>query len=267
MINPWFFAQNLCKSWQVCPTWPDRWSRMRWLYSDKFPPRLQARRRRIHFRYAPPIGDLSVLVRDNHGSDAFIFGEVFDHRYYDLPLPFQPRTILDLGSNAGFTVLYFARVYPQARIACVEPIADNLALLRENLAANHVSAEVFAAAVAVDDGRLTMTTDAHDYGHKVSGIAYGPQVVGQTVDVEALSIPTLMKRLGWDRIDLLKIDIEGYEGVLLKEKCDWLSGVDAMCIECHEGYGEKDLRALAETYGFQPPRLLPGTWLLVRNGL
>jgi FkbM family methyltransferase len=176
-------------------------------------------------------------------------------------------TILDLGSNAGFTVLYFARVYPQARIACIEPIADNLALLRENLAANHVSAEVFAAAVAVDEGRLTMTTDAHDYGHKVSGIAYGPQVAGQTVDVEALSIPTLMKRLGWDRIGLLKIDIEGYEGVLLKEKCDWLSGVDAMCIECHEGYGEKDLRALAETYGFQPPRLLPGTWLLVRNGL
>jgi FkbM family methyltransferase len=180
-------------------------------------------------------------------------------------LAFAPRTILDLGANAGFTAVYFARVYPKAHLACMEPMPDNLAILRENLSLNGVSAQVFAAAVGVDDGRLTMTEDARDYGHKVAGIRYGRGVSGAAVDVEALSIPTVLERLGWDRIGLLKVDIEGCEGVLLRQRSEWLSRVDAMRIECHEGFGERDLRDLASDYGFHAPERLPGTWLLVRK--
>jgi FkbM family methyltransferase len=266
MLNPWYFLENLRHSFQFCPTWGDRLSRMQWLYSDKFPAAWRNRRRRLHFQYPPPIGHLTIMVRDNGGSDAFIFGEVFDHLYYQLPLPVAPRSILDLGTNAGFTAVYFARVFPEARLACMEPMPDNLALLRENLSLNGVSAQVFAAAVGVEDGRLTMIEDANDYGHKVAGIPYGRGVLGAAVDVEALSIPTVLERLGWDRIGLLKVDIEGYEGILLRQRSEWLCRVDAMCIECHEGFGERDLCDLASTYGFHAPELLPGTWLLVRKG-
>lgn len=41
--------------------------------------------------------------------------------------------------------------------------------------------------------------------------------------------------------------------------------VDAMCIECDEGYDESDLCVLAERWGFAPPERLPGTWLLTRK--
>ena len=61
------------------------------------------------------------------------------------------------------------------------------------------------------------------------------------------------------------MDIEGYEGVLLRERCDWMERVDAMCIECHEGYGVEDLFALAKRFGFAPPRTLAGTTLLTRE--
>lgn len=212
-----------------------------------------------------PVKEIQVVVRDNNGSDAFIISEVFEHRYYDFPLPFLPTTVLDLGANAGFTSLFFARKYRLAEIACVEPVPSNVELLRENLELNKIKASIFPVAVAVEDGFIKMQMAEKDYGHKVAGISYGKDIMGQTIKVQTLSVPTIMKRLGWERINLLKVDIEGYEGVLLKENCEWLASVDAMCIECHEGYGEPDLQLVAERYGFTPPQQLPGTSLLIRE--
>jgi hypothetical protein len=37
-----------------------------------------------------------------------------------------------------------------------------------------------------------------------------------------------------------------------------------MCIECHPGFGETEVRALAERFGFLPPRQLSGIWLMAR---
>jgi FkbM family methyltransferase len=264
-MNPLALLVNIHHSLVVCPTWRDRFNRLSWLYSNKTHHNSTPRRCQISFRYPQPINDIVVVVRDNYGSDAFIVSEVFDHRYYDFPLPFIPATVLDLGANAGFTSLFFARKYPLAEIACVEPIENNVAVLRENFELNNVKAMIFPVAVAVEDGFITMEMAEKDYGHKVADISYGANISGQTIDVEALSVPTMINRLGWERINLLKIDIEGYEGVLLSKNCDWLTKVDAICIECHEGYGERDLRAVAERYGFATPQLLPGTWLLVRS--
>jgi FkbM family methyltransferase len=264
-MNPVALLHNIHQSIIVCPTWRDRVNRLFWLYSNKPSRKSTTRRRQISFRYPEPFNDIKVVVRDNCGSDAFIVSEVFDHRYYDFPLPFIPSTVLDLGANAGFTSLFFARKYPLAEIACVEPIATNVELLRENLELNKIQAAIFPVAVAVEDGSIAMEIAEKDYGHKVANISYGANIMGRTIDVEALSVQTIIKRLGWERINLLKVDIEGYEGVLLSENCDWLARVDAICIECHEGYSERDLKAVADRYGFTLPQLLPGTWLLVRK--
>ena len=265
-MNPITLLQNINHSIKTCPTWADRWSKLTWLYSDKpFVKPWITGKHQIHFQYASPINQITLSVRDNSGSDAFIFSEVFDHCYYDLHLPFQPETILDLGANAGFTAIFFARQYPSAKIACVEPIPDNVELLRENLKLNSIQAQVFPSAISIADGYLEMELDDKDYGHKVAGIEYGKKLTGNTIQVESLSIPTLLQKLGWSRISLLKVDIEGYEAILLKEQCNWLSFVDAICIECHEGYGEADLQDLAKKWGFSSPQLLPGTWLLLRT--
>jgi len=195
------------------------------------------------------------------GADAFIFGEVFDHRYYDFELPVVPQTILDLGANVGYTAIFFDRKFTNAEIACVEPMPQNVAVLRQNLALNDVAATVIDAAVTVTDSIVQMETHARDYGHK---IAVDPmEVTTDLVSCKGISVPSIMKQMGWNRISLLKVDIEGYERFLLKENCSWLGLVDAICIECHPGYDEADLKRLAQDYGFQGPTRLPGTWLLI----
>lgn len=237
-----------------------------WLYArDSADGQNTPRLRRLAFRYPPPVGDITVQVRSNHGADAFVFGEVFEHRYYDLPLTRAPGTILDLGANVGFASLFLGRKYPQAEIACVEPVDSNFRLLCANLALNHINAAVFEAAAGISDGFMEMTLDAFDYGHKIVGIDFGKTIAGRLIRVESLSVPTLLQRLKWARVELLKIDIEGYEGVLLAQNRDWLWNVDQICIECHENYGESDLIAVARDFGFSSPRKASGLWLLERS--
>lgn len=263
-MNPLWIIRNIRRAVTVCPTWRDRIHLLRLAYSSKLPRWLRPPQDQpISFRYRFPIGDLKVVQRDNAGSDSFIFGEVFDHCYYDVELQSEPRTILDLGANAGYTAIFFARKFRNAAIACVEPMPNNIAVLRENLLLNGIDAIVFDAAVAVTDGPIYMEMNANDYGHRV--VDADMQTVGPQITCVGISVTSLMEQLGWKRIGLLKIDIEGYERFLLKENCGWLRQVDAMCIECHPGYSEADLHELATEYGFCQPIKLPGIWLLRRG--
>ncbi len=257
------FFRNWKRAGTLCPNLGDRIKYLRWIY-DRGRDNSQTKIETIRFATGNPAGSVTLSVRLNHGADAFIFSEIFIHKYYDFTLPKAPETILDLGANIGFASLFFARKYPRVKIACVEPIPENVSLLKANLENNSVTAHIHARAVSVNDQPLVMQRDSHDYGHKVRDIPFGKQLDGQVLRVEAITVHELMQQLGWKRIGLLKIDIEGYEGVLLRENNEWLRDVDTLCIECHEGFGEKELRSVADDFGFRVQKM-PGTWLLTRE--
>lgn len=237
--------------------------RLCWIYSASLPAILRKKEWTIGFCYPEPVGGIRLSLRANSGSDAFIHAEVFHHHYYDLPLDSPPETILDLGANTGLTAIYFGRKYPGARLACVEPVPDNLRVLAQNLALNAIPAEVIAGAVHINCGSVRIELDAMDYGHKV---AQGQQTSSRpSIEVAAYDMPAILRHLGWQRIGLLKVDIEGHEKILFSTNCDWLQFVDAMCIECHPEFGEADLVTIAGKYGFDSPMQLPGIWLLRRG--
>jgi len=255
--------RNIRRSRAVTRNARDRLKYLWWLYGSSLPFRPQFLK--IKVVLDAPIGTLMIKVRCKTGADYFIFSEVFEHGYYDLPLNCVPRTVLDLGANIGLTALYFARMYPTAELACVEPMPENLALLESNLADNRVNATVHGAAISITDAPIKMQRARLAYGSKPAEIPYGARVDGETVEVRGVSILSLMHQLGWSRIDLVKIDIEGYEAILLRENASWLKSVDNLCIEIHEGFSERELRDVAAQWGFKAPRRLAGTWLVSRG--
>jgi FkbM family methyltransferase len=254
-------AANTKVAWKRRANTINFFRRLTWVYADHLPPALAPREWTIAFRYPLPIGNVRFRLRNNGGADAFIHSEVFEHQYYRLPLARRPATILDLGANIGLSAIYFARLYPTSRIACVEPVPENLNLLIRNLRDNGVEAAVIAAAVDAKDGAVTMERGAADYGHKIAAAAS----LAAWLEVASVSVPSILRRLGWDRIGLLKIDIEGHENVLLSQACDWLQDVDALCLEYHHHFAEAELGRLAQRFGFLPPQRLPGDiWFLTR---
>ena len=262
-MDPDWLLHNLSMSWSRRAHSGDFVRQMLWRYAGRMPRLLRRPNWTIAFHCPPPAGGVRLLVRDNAGADLFIYSEVFEHEYYDLPLDRPPATILDIGANIGLTAIYFARAFPDARIACVEPVDDNLRLLRRNLDMNGICAEIFAAAAHVDDGSVTMERAATDYGHRVADTA--TSAGGALFTVAAITVPTMLQHLGWERIGLAKIDIEGHEIALLSQNCDWLHAVDTLCLEYHGDHAEAHLTAVAGAYDFQLPQLMPaGLWLLTR---
>lgn len=238
---------------------------LRWIYDAKSPAGSRSKFHTIQMKLPAPVGRVSVNVRANGGSDAFVFSEVFCHLCYNFDLPIAPRTILDAGANAGFATIFFASKYGEADLACVEPMPENLEILRRNIESNRISAHVIAKALSTVDGPVKMQRASKDYGHKIADISFGRSLDGETVEVPGITVDSLMREMEWSSIDLLKLDIEGYEGILLRENCGWLEKVRAVCIECHEGFGEPELRTIATKFGFQMPRAIAGIWLMTRD--
>src|SRR5260370_33904024 len=219
-MNPVALVKNAVRSTRICPTWNDRFDYLGWLYSTKLNQGKSTNRQRvISFCYTTPIRNIDVVVRDNRGSDAFIFSEVFSHRYYDFTLPTTPETILDLGANAGFTSIFFARKYPDARIIAVERIASNLEILRRNVELNDLNVSIVPAAIAVADGSVTMDMSGLDYGHRVIDDSAETPKDCEVNEVNAISMRSLMAEFELERMGLLTIDIEGYEKRLLTQNC------------------------------------------------
>jgi len=70
------------------------------------------------------------------GGDIYLFHEMFSTAYYEIParLKREARTIVDLGANIGLASRFFAEIFPNATLVCVEPNPPNIAILRKNVA-------------------------------------------------------------------------------------------------------------------------------------
>ena len=110
-----------------------------------------------------------------------------------------------------------------------------------------------------------MEISSNDYGHKLHDIAFGKSVGDSLVDVEAISINSLLKELKWKSIDLLKIDIEGYEGLLFQSNIEWLEVTDTIIIEIHENISVEEFSDHLAGYAFQYHLHRKGNWIFSKH--
>lgn len=193
--------------------------------------------------------------------DYAAFREIFLYGYYDHDLG-QPATILDLGGYCGYTAIAFSARFPQARIAAVEPHPGNFATLTANIKLNHLPVTLFQAAATVTDGPVRLYLG----GGMTHGLMPTHPSTGDEITVEGLSVPTILARLGWDRVDLLKIDIEGAEARLFRAHQPWLARVRTIIGEYHGAYQIPELRSDLESLGFNVIGLPhPNIFVAVRN--
>lgn len=166
-------------------------------------------------------------------SDVATFSEVFVAGQYDLPVDdFTPTHILDLGANVGYASVCFAARWPAAHILALEPSAQNFALLQRNIAGwpniTALQGAVWSHAGSVRIANPQDDANAFRMGERADGSA------GEGEDVPAFTVAQLMAQLGSERIDLLKMDVEGAEAEILRGHPAWLDAVDVLVIELHD---------------------------------
>lgn len=179
---------------------------------------------------------LCRLVLRTNGFDWLVVEEVFLHDIYRLDLS-DVRRVLDLGGNIGIAALYFASRYPGAQICTVEPIPENLSILKRNIELNELSVRIVPAAAGAQDGRTAFELAEDPRQHSKAVFEEGRSVGARVIEVDVLSVPSLMQLMEWQEIDLLKIDIEGGEREVLGASPPWLTKVRVIIGEGHLGVG------------------------------
>ena len=158
-------------------------------------------------------------------TDLWTFEEVFFRHVYRCDVE-QPSVIVDLGAHIGCATRYFAQRYPSATIVAVEPSPDNYAMLVRNTE-GFERVHCVRAAIWGCDQTVTIA-DRHGNPTRVSVETDG------NVEVPAISLPRLLANFGLDRIDILKMDIEGSERSLFTANTEWLTRVGVLLIEIHD---------------------------------
>jgi len=157
--------------------------------------------------------------------------QIYFHHVY--PLQAHDEVIVDAGANVGLFACWAAARNPQARIYAVEPSPDNTGRLLEHLRMNGVDDRVQLFTYALSSTERTVWLADNPNGSQMRHVTSGP--TGGGVTVPALSLGELLARVPHDRVDFLKMDIEGSEyDVLMGTTAEQLSPVRRISFEYHQ---------------------------------
>jgi FkbM family methyltransferase len=163
-----------------------------------------------------------------------VFSEIFVRRDYFFEAGSPAPFILDCGSNIGMSVLFFKHLYPASRIIAFEPDRETFAALQSNVQKNQLeNVELHNQAVYPTDGYIEFYSDPSHPGSLAMSTARerfpGREVISQKVEAVRLS-PFIQ-----GEVDLLKMDIEGAEGSVVRELAEAgkLKWIKEMFIEYH----------------------------------
>lgn len=194
-------------------------------------------------------------------SEDIIVVLIYGSLEYDLDFSLlgRIRSMLDLGANIGLVSIYFAEQLGIDDVFCVEAARANFSLLQENLARNLPQAVAIHAAAVGEPGA---------YHVEEGGEPGEIRVLPGEGSVDALTLPEILDRAGMERVDLLKIDIEGAEAEIFERAEEWGDRVGAVIGEVHPPLTtERAYEQLAEV-GLRPlpvPERLAGDLIYARR--
>jgi len=144
--------------------------------------------------------------------------------------PKEGEVFIDVGGYVGSYSIAAARaVGPTGQVVTLEPDFKNRRQLERNLALNGITnCQVLPLAAWSTSGFIGWHQDSHPVFHKV-------EKAQSDKEIEAVCIDDLVQRLSLDRVDWIKMDIEGVEIDALEGAADTLVRCrPQLFIEIHE---------------------------------
>jgi len=168
----------------------------------------------------------SIYYR-NTKSDLFVFNQIFINKDYDFDFLVTPKTIIDCGANIGLSTIYFKNRYPLSHIISIEPELNNYELLERN-------SKLYEGIECLNSGIWGKDVNLEIINPTDESASFQLKETLSHSELKALSINSIINRFNLDRINILKIDIEGSEKNLFCNDTFWLDHVDYIVIELHD---------------------------------
>ena len=169
-------------------------------------------------------------------SDLHVFHQIFvEDEYRCVNDASNVDLIVDCGANIGLSSVYFLNHFPQSFVIAVEPVPDNFRMMERNLKPYQDRVKMLNSAIWSHSAPLTISEskyrDGAEWSHQVRECK-----TGEAPLFWGLDIGQILKESGRTRISILKIDIEGAEGIVFSHPGykNWIDKVDTILIEIHD---------------------------------
>jgi len=142
----------------------------------------------------------------------------------------RPRTVIDVGANAGQFAVACARLLRPAAIYSFEPIPEVAARLQRNLGRMR-GAAAFTLAVGEREGMVDFHLNQHSHSSSVLRLAKGHRaafpyaIEGETIRVPMTTLDSFFAGRELPEPVLLKLDVQGYEAKVVAAGCATLRRV------------------------------------------
>jgi FkbM family methyltransferase len=162
-------------------------------------------------------------------------------QFYDsLGNMYRPKPgdcVVDVGAGVGEELMVFSRlVGDRGKVFSIEAHPQTFkSLMLNNQKNGFANTVLLNVAVADTPGHIFIEGEENDLGNKVSR-----QSVRGATRVEAITIEQLVDMHKIDRINFMKVNIEGAEQLLIKGIGKAISKIDNMAISCHDFLYEKE---------------------------
>lgn len=171
-------------------------------------------------------------------------------------MPKEDGVFLDIGANAGVFSLFLASHMRSGTIFCVEPQPAMFNRLKTNFALNpglseRLDVQLKQTALGAAQGELTLSVPTVSAGRA----SVHEQADGQRVQVPVIPMLDLFSAPEADRLDLLKIDVEGFEDSILfpffETAPERLHPKAIVMEHCHAGRWDRDCEAMLLSAGYE----------------
>lgn len=213
---------------------------------------------------APPGTGLTLRIRLGT-SDLRVYEDIYLGQEYEWPLRSAPSVVVDAGAYTGLSTAWFATRYPSATVVAVEPSGSNFELLARN-AGSLPNVRLRRAALWHEKSSLVMVDPGHGpFAFRVRRPHGAPEDGGEARSelVDAITVSDVASEFSLERIDLLKVDIEGSEVEVFSNAAAWIDRVDAVCLELHDRLRPGCSRAFFGAVADFPVEVRRGESLLV----
>lgn len=140
----------------------------------------------------------------DRGTNDFLASIAKDH------LP-NDATVFDVGANIGLTSSLFSLSAPEGRIYSFEPSPNAYPCLQETIKANGLTnVTLYNLALGAEPGELSFADD-HNSASASHLVVEGDTLGHITGKVPVRTLDEIAKEANLSRLDLIKIDVEGFE--------------------------------------------------------
>jgi FkbM family methyltransferase len=192
-----------------------------------------------------------VISSRELGELIFVADEIDRQRIYERFPGFAPApgwAVVDAGANSGMFAVRAARL--GARVLAFEPNPDCCRWLRKSVVANGLESRVSLFECALGSRAEAGSLDVSQ-GTLGARIQAG-EASGKLTPISIRRLDDVVRELDIERVDLLKLDVEGHEVAALEGAATTLEIVDRVVLEYHSHQLLKDCTDLLGRHALVP---------------